>query len=93
MSRPSNPSRRSGQRQWDLGFRQVNLGGQRNLQVRVEAFNVTNTPHLANPGASRSSLQLNPDGPIRSLNRFTEITGTTGSKGEPQIRRGVRLGS
>jgi hypothetical protein len=82
-----------GRKQWDAGlFRQINLGGQRNLQVRVEAFNVTNTPHFGNPGSNRSSLQLNPDGSIRNLNGYTEITSTTGSKSERQVRVGVRFG-
>jgi hypothetical protein len=88
-----NSLRGPGQRQWDVGlFRQINLGGQRNLQLRVEAFNVTNTPHFSNPGANRSSLQLNPDGTIRNLNGYTEITSTTGSKSERQVRLGIRLG-
>jgi hypothetical protein len=88
-----NSLRGPGQRQWDIGlFRQIDLGGQRNLQLRVEAFNVTNNPHFANPGANRSSLQLNPDGSIRNLNGYTEITGTTGSKSERQLRLGVRFG-
>jgi hypothetical protein len=82
-----------GRTQWDLGlFRQVNLRGQRNLQLRVEVFNVANTPHFGNPGANRSSLQLNPDGTIRNLNGYTEITSTTGSKSERQVRLGIRLG-
>ena len=63
-------------------------GGQTNLQLRVEAFNVTNTPHFSNPGSNRSSLQLNPDGTIRNLNGYTEITSTTGSKSERQVRLG-----
>jgi carboxypeptidase family protein len=82
-----------GRKQWDAGlFRQINLRGQRNLQLRVEAFNVTNTPHFGNPGSNRSSLQLNPDGSIRNLNGYTEITGTSGSKSERQVRVGLRLG-
>jgi hypothetical protein len=88
-----NSMRGPGQRQWDIGlFRQIDLGGQRNLQLRIEAFNVTNTPHFANPGANRSSLQLNPDGSIRNLNGYTEITSTTGSKSERQLRLGLRFG-
>jgi hypothetical protein len=31
-----------------------------NLQIRVEAFNVTNTPRFNNPGANVSNLRLNP---------------------------------
>jgi hypothetical protein len=82
-----------GRKQWDAGlFRQINLPGQKNLTIRVEAFNVTNTPHFGNPGSNRSSLQLNPDGTIRNLNGYTEITGTSGSKSERQVRVGMRLG-
>jgi hypothetical protein len=81
-----------GRVQWDMNlFRQVNLGQQTNVQLRIEAFNVTNTPHFSNPGANRSSLQLNPDGTIRNLNGYTEITSTTGSKSERQFRVGIRL--
>ena len=88
-----NSMRGPGRKQWDMGlFRQINLGRQTNVQLRIEAFNVTNTPHFGNPGANRSSLQLNPDGSIRNLNGYTEITSTTGSKSERQIRFGVRLG-
>ena len=82
-----------GRTQWDAGlFRQVSLGGPRNLQMRVEVFNVTNTPHFANPGANRSNLQLNPDGSIRNLNGYSEITSTSGSRSERQLRLGLRLG-
>ena len=62
-----------------------------NLQVRIEAFNVTNRPHFNNPGSNRSSRQLNPDGSIRNLNGYTEVTSTTGSKSERQLRLGIRL--
>ncbi len=88
-----NILRGPGVAQWDLGlFRQIGLSGRKNLQVRVEAFNVTNRPQFNNPGSNRSSLQLNPDGSIRSLNGYTEITSTTGSKSERQVRLGIRLG-
>src|SRR4029450_7992989 len=30
-------------------FREFGLGGGRGVQFRIEAFNVTNTPHFANP--------------------------------------------
>jgi hypothetical protein len=36
-----------------------------------------------------SNLQLNPDGSIRNLNGYTEITSTYG---ERQLRVGVRVG-
>jgi hypothetical protein len=88
-----NSMRGPWRKQWDMGlFRQINLGGQRTLQLRVEAFNVTNTPHFGNPGSNRSSLQLNSDGSIRDLNGYTEIRSTTGSKSERQVRVGLRFG-
>ncbi|MGH9309821.1 MAG: carboxypeptidase regulatory-like domain-containing protein [Vicinamibacterales bacterium] len=88
-----NTLRGPGVAQWDVGlFRQIPLGGTANVQLRVEAFNVTNRPHFANPGANRSSLRLNPDGSIRDLNGYTEITDTTGTKSERQIRLGIRFG-
>jgi hypothetical protein len=88
-----NSMRGPGTKQWDIGlFRQVNLGGARTLQLRVEAFNVTNTPQFSNPGANRSSLRLNPDGSIRDLNGYTEITSTSGTKSERVVRVGIRFG-
>jgi hypothetical protein len=88
-----NTLRGPGTIQWDLGlFRQVNFAHGANVQVRVEAFNVTNRPQFGNPGSNRSSLQLNPDGSIRNLNGYTEITGTSGSKSERQVRLGLRIG-
>jgi hypothetical protein len=88
-----NSMRGPGRVQWDMGLiRQINLGGQRSVQLRIDAFNVTNTPHFGNPGSNRSSLQLNPDGTIRNLNGYTEITSTSGSKSERQVRLGIRFG-
>lgn len=82
-----------GMAEWDLGlFRQVNIG-QANLQLRLEGWNITNRPQFNNPGSNRSSLQLNPDGTIRSLNGYTEITGTRNTKtSERSFRVGIRLG-
>jgi hypothetical protein len=44
------------------------------VQIRAEAFNVTNTPHFGNPGGNVSNRSLNPDGTVRSLGGFTQIT-------------------
>lgn len=81
-------------KEWDLGlFRRIDVRNGMNVQLRLEAFNVTNTPQFDVPGANVSSLRLNPDGSIRSLNGFTEITRTTpGSRSERQFRVGLRLG-
>lgn len=47
-------------------FRQFSLPQSRTIQFHVEIFNVTNTPHFANPGGNVSNLQLNADGTVRS---------------------------
>ena len=75
---------------WDLGvFRQLTLPRNMNVQIRFEAFNVLNTAHFNNPGGNVSNLQLNPDGSVRNLNGFAEVTG---AYGERQLRVGMRLG-
>jgi hypothetical protein len=87
-----NSLRGPGVRQIDLGvFRRIQFG-RTNLTLRVEAFNLENRPHFNNPGANVNSLRLNPDGTVRDLNGFTEITGTRGQKSERQLRVGVRIG-
>jgi len=69
------------------------------FELRAEAFNLTNTPHFANPStanANVSNLQLNADGTIRTLGGFSSITSTanTGRDGidERLFRIGVRFG-
>ncbi len=89
-----NVLRGPGYANWDLGlFREFRIREKLNLQFRLEAFNVTNTPHFNNPGSSNntnvSNMQLNPDGSIRSLNGYAEVTS---AYGERQIRVGLRLG-
>ena len=75
---------------WDFGvFRQFNMPRDMHMQFRFEAFNVLNTPHFNNPGGNVSNLQLNPDGTVRNLNGFGEVTT---SFGERQMRVGLRLG-
>jgi Carboxypeptidase regulatory-like domain/TonB dependent receptor len=79
---------------WDLGvFRQFELPGTANLQFRLEAFNVLDKQHFANPGGTGgtnvSNLRLNPDGSVRDLNGFAEILEATN---ERQVRIGLRFG-
>jgi hypothetical protein len=79
--------------------RLFNVGPRMRLQVRAEVFNLTNTPHFANPsgnGLNVSQLQLNPDGSVRNLGGFSSIT-TTANSGrdgidERVVRFGLRLG-
>jgi hypothetical protein len=89
---PYNFLRGPGVRQLDLSlFRQIQMGRQVNMQIRLEAFNVTNRPKFNNPGSNVSNLQLNPDGTIRNLNGYTEIT-STADDSERQMRIGIRFG-
>lgn len=89
---PFNVLHGPGVASWDLGvFRQFGLPRQMNLQLRVEAFNVTNRPRFSNPAGNVSNLRLNPDGSVRDLNGFGVITSTQDGS-ERQVRFGVRLG-
>jgi len=74
----------------DLGvFRTFALTERFHLQFRAEAFNATNTPHFNNPGANASSMVMNSDGTVRSLNGFTEVTSARAD--ERQVRFALRL--
>jgi hypothetical protein len=73
-------------------FREITVSGAKTIQFRVEIFNVTNTPHFANPNANVSNLQLNPDGTVRNLGGFATITSTTNSGREGIDERLFRLG-
>jgi hypothetical protein len=72
--------------------RNFRFGDHAQVQVRAEALNATNTPHFSNPGSNVSNLQLNPDGSIRNLAGYTEITSTTGTGREGIDERVFRLG-
>jgi Carboxypeptidase regulatory-like domain/TonB dependent receptor-like, beta-barrel len=89
---PFNVLRGPGVFSWDLGiFRQVDLSNGVNVQLRVEAFNVTNRPRFSNPGGNVSNLRLNPDGTVSNLNGYAVITSTQDGS-ERNVRFGVRLG-
>ncbi len=89
---PWNVLRGPGFWSWDFGlFRDFTVLNGRSLQFRFEAFNMLDTPRFNNPGGNVSNLQLNPDGSIRNLNGFSEITGTAGGS-ERLMRLGLRLG-
>ncbi len=64
------------------------------FQLRAEAMNISNTPHFSNPAANVSNLQLNPDGSVKNLNGFSQITSTNplGRLIDPRyLRLGARL--
>jgi len=60
-------------------FRTFKLTERFNLQFRAEAYNATNTPHFNNPGHNINNLRLNPDGTIKNLNGFAQVTKVKGS--------------
>jgi hypothetical protein len=67
----------------DLGlFRRFPIGSKVNLEVRVEAFNLTNTPHFNNPVSWQGATNVNSSG-------FMTIT--SAQPDERQIRLGARL--
>lgn len=70
-------------------FRDFPLGGSRTLQIRAEAFNVTNTPAFNNPGANASSATRAADGTIIRLNGYTEILSAQPT--ERQFRVALKL--
>jgi hypothetical protein len=84
-----NTLRGPGRVNWDFSlFRNFRFTERWQLQFRAEAFNLTNTPKFDNPGANVSNVQYNPDGSIRNLNGFAEITGASE---ERQFQLGLRL--
>jgi hypothetical protein len=77
---------------WDFGlFRFIPVGEHLRLEFRAEAFNTSNTPHFAQPGANVSNLSLNPDGSVRALNGFTQVTATSNGAREGIDERQFRL--
>ena len=72
-------------------FRDFRLTERSQLQFRAEAFNVSNTPHFANPSANVSTMQLNPDGMVKNLGGFTQITGVFSGSREGIDARGFRF--
>jgi len=82
-------------------FRSFRLSERFSLQFRGECFNLTNTPHFANPGSYVSSVQYatNPDGSpnfsnIVNLNGFDQITSTNASNrftDQRYFRLGVKI--
>jgi hypothetical protein len=61
------------------------------VQFRAQAFNFTNTPHFANPGANVGNLILNANGTVNNLGGFTVITATTGNGREGIDQRVFQL--
>jgi hypothetical protein len=78
--------------EWDQSvFRQFHLGERFGLEFRAEGFNITNTPHFANPAANVANLQVTPSGQVVNLNGFGVIT-TVNTNGHDFDERYFRLG-
>jgi outer membrane receptor protein involved in Fe transport len=73
-------------------FRTLRLSATMNLQLRLEIFNLTNTPHFVNPASNIQNVVYNADGSIRALNGFGSITGTN-NVGREYDERYMRVGA
>jgi len=75
-------------------FRTFRVTERVTVQFRAEGFNLTNTPHFGNPGNNVSNMILNPDGSIRSLGGYMEVTtiGATARAREGIDERLLRFG-
>jgi hypothetical protein len=62
------------------------------LQLRLESFNVTNTPHFGNPGSSVLSAVFDSSGNITKRNGVGQITSTSPIS-RPVDERNFRLGA
>jgi hypothetical protein len=62
-----------------------------NMQLKIEGFNITNTPHFGQPGSNVSNLVLNADGTVRDLGGFGVINDTL-NVGREFPERYVRVG-
>ncbi len=78
----------------DIGiFREFRVQERYRVQFRAESFNLTNTPHFANPSANISNLRVYPDGSFRDGVAEISTTKTFGREGIDQrvFRFGLRV--
>jgi carboxypeptidase family protein/TonB-dependent receptor-like protein len=79
---------------WDFGVhRTFKITERVQMQLKAEVFNLTNTPHFANPAGNVSNMDVS--GGVVRTNGFAEITGVTNLArdgiDERQFRLGLRL--
>jgi hypothetical protein len=75
-------------------FRTIRITERFRTQLRAESFNISNTPHFANPTSNNlnvSNASFNPDGTVKNLNGFGTIT-TTNPLGRLLDQRYFRFG-
>ena len=76
---------------WDFGLqRSFKMTERVQLQFKAEIFNLTNTPHFANPGANVSNMDVS-SGVVKT-NGFAEITGVSNLARDGIDERQFRLG-
>ena len=77
----------------DFGvFRAFRISEGKDIQFRVEAFNITNTPHFSSPSDTNvSNMSFNADGSIKSSQTFMNIT-STAAQDQRCLRFGLRFG-
>lgn len=74
--------------------RHFNIREWMGLELRAEVFNVTNTPHFANPGNTNiSSVTFNPDHSVASLGGFGALSSNNARDQEGIDQRFIRLGA
>jgi hypothetical protein len=72
-------------------FRTFHINERIHAQFRAQVFNVSNTPHFANPASNAGNLVLNANGTINNLGGFTVISSTTGNGREGVDQRVFQL--
>ena len=74
-------------------FRKFSVGERAAVEFRAEAFNLSNTPHFANPSnTSISNVTFNADHSVANLNGFGALSATNSRDQEGIDQRFFRLG-
>jgi hypothetical protein len=74
--------------------RTFSFGDVVHLEIRAEVFNVTNTPHFANPGSTNiSTVSFNPDHSVASLGGFGALSSNNARDQEGVDQRFIRVGA
>ena len=61
------------------------------LQFRADVYNLMNHPAFANPGGNVSNLQLNPDGSVKNLAGYTQVTNVINTGRDQGNQRDMRF--
>jgi Carboxypeptidase regulatory-like domain/TonB dependent receptor len=61
------------------------------LQFRADVYNLMNHPAFANPGGNVSNLQLNPDGSVKNLAGYAQVTNVINTGRDQGNQRDMRF--